>query len=132
MDCGKQQTTTRSPDTILKSPKAINPSSSRITPPIIAERGKSISLINWLHIFEVGLTTNSSNSASILLNLVIATTSPLLMYLKILLAAKSFLFIKVQNPFSDNDFRLTRSPLLKNPWYNMVDNWRKGKIADQY
>jgi GWxTD domain-containing protein len=44
----------------------------------------------------------------------------------------SFLFIKVQNPFSDNDFRLTRSPLLKNPWYNMVDNWRKGKIADQY
>ena len=44
----------------------------------------------------------------------------------------SFYFIKVLNPFSDNDFRLTRSPLFKNPWYGMVDNWRKGKIADQY
>ena len=44
----------------------------------------------------------------------------------------TFYFLKVDNPFTDNDFRLTRSPIFKNPWYGMVDRWRKGKIVDQY
>jgi len=37
-------------------------------------------------------------------------------------------FIKVENPFSDNDFRLNRSPIYKNGWYRMVDSWRQGRI----
>lgn len=44
----------------------------------------------------------------------------------------SFYFTKVRNQFSENDYRLTRSPVLKNPWYAAVDQWRKGKITDQY
>lgn len=44
----------------------------------------------------------------------------------------TFNFIKVDNPFSNNDFRLTRSPMLKNPWYGAVEKWRRGKIVDEY
>ncbi len=37
-------------------------------------------------------------------------------------------FYKVENPFSDNDFRLDRSPIYKSSWYSAVDMWRQGRI----
>ena len=37
----------------------------------------------------------------------------------------SFVFYKVENPFSDNDYNLKRSPLYKDGWYIAVDNWRR-------
>ncbi|MCB9186618.1 MAG: GWxTD domain-containing protein [Flavobacteriales bacterium] len=37
-------------------------------------------------------------------------------------------FYKVENPFSDNDFRLDRSPIYKSSWYSAVDMWRQGRV----
>ena len=37
----------------------------------------------------------------------------------------NFVFYKVENPFSDNDYSLNRSPLYKDGWYMAVDNWRR-------
>ncbi|MEM9023448.1 MAG: GWxTD domain-containing protein [Bacteroidota bacterium] len=37
-------------------------------------------------------------------------------------------FIRVDNPFSANDFRLNRSPIYKNNWFRAVDGWREGRI----
>jgi GWxTD domain-containing protein len=37
----------------------------------------------------------------------------------------TFTFIKVQNPFTDNDYSLSRSPVYKDGWYIAVDNWRR-------
>jgi GWxTD domain-containing protein len=34
-------------------------------------------------------------------------------------------FYKVENPFSDNDFILSRSPAYKESWYNAVETWRR-------
>lgn len=39
-----------------------------------------------------------------------------------------FSFIKVINPFTDNDYYLERNELLKAPWYQAVDLWRQGRI----
>jgi len=39
----------------------------------------------------------------------------------------NFVFVKVINPFSDNDFILNRSPIYKNNWYRAVDDWRSGR-----
>lgn len=39
-----------------------------------------------------------------------------------------FSFIKVINPFTDNDYYLERSELFKMPWYQAVDMWRQGRI----
>lgn len=39
-----------------------------------------------------------------------------------------FTFIKVQNPFSDNDYALERNELFKMPWYQAVDMWRQGRV----
>lgn len=36
-----------------------------------------------------------------------------------------FDFNKVENPFTDNDYSLTRSPVYKDGWYIAVDNWRR-------
>jgi len=36
-----------------------------------------------------------------------------------------FNFVRVNNPFTDNDFMLLRSPALKNPWYITVQSWRR-------
>lgn len=41
--------------------------------------------------------------------------------------ALNFMFVKVDNPFTDNDFSLTRSPIYENPWYRAVDTWRQGR-----
>lgn len=40
----------------------------------------------------------------------------------------SFSFIKIINPFTDNDYTLERSEILKMPWYQAVDFWRQGRI----
>jgi|TARA_B110000046_G_scaffold53324_1_gene59738 GWxTD domain-containing protein len=47
-------------------------------------------------------------------------------------SALQFQFQKVNNPFTEKDYRLIRSPLHKNPWYAMVERWRKGRITDEY
>ena len=40
----------------------------------------------------------------------------------------SFVFHKVDNPISNNDFTLSRSPIFKNTWFRAVDSWRNGRI----
>ncbi len=37
----------------------------------------------------------------------------------------TFRFLKVKNPFTDNDYRLIRSSRYKDSWYFAVDNWRR-------
>lgn len=39
----------------------------------------------------------------------------------------SYAFSKVDNPFTDNDFILERSPVYKQSWYSAVDIWRQGR-----
>ena len=43
-------------------------------------------------------------------------------------SALSLVFMRVVNPFSDNDFQLTRSEMLKDEWYKSVDTWRQGRV----
>jgi GWxTD domain-containing protein len=43
----------------------------------------------------------------------------------------SFTFIKVLNPFTDNDYQLNRSEIYKEEWYRFVDTWRMGKIINE-
>ena len=40
----------------------------------------------------------------------------------------SFTFVKVQNPFTDNDFSLNRDPIYKTSWYRSVESWRNGRV----
>jgi GWxTD domain-containing protein len=40
----------------------------------------------------------------------------------------TFTFLKVINPFTDNDFRLDRSQVFKTSWYNSVEMWRQGRV----
>ncbi|MFA5782781.1 MAG: GWxTD domain-containing protein [Bacteroidales bacterium] len=37
----------------------------------------------------------------------------------------TFSFYKIENPFTDNDYSLSRSPAYKDGWYIAVDNWRR-------
>lgn len=39
-----------------------------------------------------------------------------------------FTFIKIINPFTDNDYYLERNEILKMPWYQAVDMWRQGRV----
>ncbi len=39
-----------------------------------------------------------------------------------------FSFLKVINPFTDNDYYLERSETFKDSWYQSVDMWRQGRI----
>jgi len=39
-----------------------------------------------------------------------------------------FPFVKVINPFTDNDYYLERNETFKAPWYQAVDMWRQGRI----
>lgn len=39
----------------------------------------------------------------------------------------NFMFVKVDNPFTDNDYSLNRSPVYENAWYRAVDSWRQGR-----
>ncbi len=58
MDLGSVHTTILSPSLILKSPRAIIPLPSLITPPTTAVRGKLMSTILLLVTFEFAFTTN--------------------------------------------------------------------------
>lgn len=40
----------------------------------------------------------------------------------------SFIFIKVSNPISDNDYSLSRSSAFKSSWFRAVDSWRNGRV----
>lgn len=40
----------------------------------------------------------------------------------------SFTFLKVINPFTDNDYRLERNQTYRNSWFNAVDLWRQGRV----
>ena len=37
-------------------------------------------------------------------------------------------FYKVENPFTDNDYRMDRSTIYKSSWYSAVDMWRQGRV----
>lgn len=39
----------------------------------------------------------------------------------------NFFFTKVINPFTDNDFTLSRSPMYEQPWTRAVEVWRQGR-----
>lgn len=39
-----------------------------------------------------------------------------------------YLFSKVSNPFTDNDYELERSASFKQLWYASVDGWRSGRV----
>ena len=41
--------------------------------------------------------------------------------------ALNFFFAKVNNPFTDNDFSLSRSPIYEANWYRAVETWRQGR-----
>jgi GWxTD domain-containing protein len=40
----------------------------------------------------------------------------------------TFSFVRVINPFSDNDYMLSRSEMFKDEWYKSVDTWRQGRV----
>lgn len=41
--------------------------------------------------------------------------------------ALNFMFTRVNNPFSDNDLVLSRSPVYESSWYRTVETWRQGR-----
>jgi isocitrate dehydrogenase kinase/phosphatase len=41
-----------------------------------------------------------------------------------------FIYTKVENPFTDNDYILNRSESYKEIWYRNVDAWRMGRIIN--
>lgn len=42
----------------------------------------------------------------------------------------TFNFIKVENPFTENDFILQRSSSYKDAWYREVEMWRQGRVSE--
>jgi GWxTD domain-containing protein len=40
----------------------------------------------------------------------------------------TFTFVKADNPYTANDYQLSRSELYKDEWYRGVDTWRQGRI----
>jgi len=44
------------------------------------------------------------------------------------LMSLNFTFVKVNNPFTDNDYILNRLPIYKSSWYMAVEAWRQGII----
>jgi GWxTD domain-containing protein len=42
-----------------------------------------------------------------------------------------FIYTKVENPFTDNDYILNRSESYKEIWYRNVDAWRMGRIINE-
>lgn len=44
------------------------------------------------------------------------------------LMSLTYTFVKVNNPFSDNDYSLERNSLYRNSWYMAVDMWRQGRV----
>jgi GWxTD domain-containing protein len=46
--------------------------------------------------------------------------------------ALNFFFIKVNNPFTENDFTLSRSPTYESNWYRAVEIWRQGRPYNSF
>lgn len=44
----------------------------------------------------------------------------------------TFTFRKLNNPFTDNDYVLLRHPQYENSWYLAVDQWRQGRVLNDY
>ena len=44
----------------------------------------------------------------------------------------SFIFVKVINPFTENDYQLNRSDMFKDEWYKSVDAWRQGRAYNEH
>jgi GWxTD domain-containing protein len=44
----------------------------------------------------------------------------------------NFSFIRVINPFSDNDYMLSRAPIYEANWYRAVDMWRQGRVYNDF
>lgn len=44
------------------------------------------------------------------------------------LMSLSFTFLKMDNPFTENDYSLIRNATYKNQWYQAVDSWRQGRV----
>ncbi|MFM2135920.1 MAG: hypothetical protein RL021_1320 [Bacteroidota bacterium] len=42
-------------------------------------------------------------------------------------ASLNLLFVRVENPFTKNDFVLSRSPIYESHWYRGVEFWRQGR-----
>ena len=42
----------------------------------------------------------------------------------------NFTFVRVENPFTDNDYLLNRSPIYENVWFHAVEAWRQGRIYE--
>ncbi len=40
----------------------------------------------------------------------------------------NFVFKRMQNPLSDNDYVLNRSNIYRSSYYRAVDRWREGRI----
>lgn len=40
----------------------------------------------------------------------------------------NFTFYRLANPFSEEDYELSRSPIYKSSWYRAVDTWRTGRV----
>ena len=46
--------------------------------------------------------------------------------------ALSFFFTKVINPFTANDFVLSRTPIYESNWYRAVETWRQGRAFNSF
>ena len=44
----------------------------------------------------------------------------------------NFSFNKVNNPFTDNDYTLSRAPVYEGNWHQAVDVWRQGRVYNDY
>lgn len=44
----------------------------------------------------------------------------------------SFFFVKVKNPFTENDFTLNRSPSYESTWFRAVEIWRQGRAYNSF
>jgi len=44
----------------------------------------------------------------------------------------NFFFVRVNNPFTDNDYTLTREPIYEGSWYRAVDVWRQGRAYNDF
>ncbi|MBL7924760.1 MAG: GWxTD domain-containing protein [Bacteroidia bacterium] len=43
-----------------------------------------------------------------------------------------FLFRKMNNPFTENDYALIRQAVYENVWYIAVDHWRQGRVVNDF
>ena len=43
-----------------------------------------------------------------------------------------FVFAHINNPFTTNDYYLLRNPNDETPWYMAVDEWRNGRVVNEY